>query len=1225
MILAAVFIFLAFIIVKTSSLALISSPLGQFNVTYLNNSDLSFANINYTNNYRINITFISNSSSWDGNTLEILNDTQTYPSSKLSENYSQGNTVTDCQRIGLVVQLENGTQIINITSISSAYSTNVTLIFRQLSCKPGKYYTDKFTIRNISPSFYNETANLTFYLDIPISTDNTFNNQTGIGTFNGSMPINATTYHSYYFNATTAADSMLANSIGLVVNLVSSADIDVFLLDNSGVLRAKSINKTANNEWLVYGDIPTDAQMWEIRIFGNSTSAITYGGSIIFTTMNATDTSDLAISSLDFGVINVTGNSTKYIRLANEGNITISSVTEQKRLYQTRRFSGAGDKNFTIFVPDSSYVESIEVKMNWNGGSNYSLYLYNHTGMLVTSSTGVHRYANISGVEAEERLETRSLSSAANYWTVSVRNNTNETHAYNVTVREYLNFSAWIVTNASALNFLNRTGEPNASSDIRLNFTVPTSAWNGSYEGYVLYTTNTGGALKLPIKIDVTTPMLLVNNTTTSTSYRLDENYGANLTRIMYFKINNIGSLPLGLTVTNSMNLSCGDTSYKANLTHNISNSIPANSYILATVNITFNSSFPACSYQGWIFLNSTDVADQNLTSHPYATNQISLSLNLTNLLDVRLQGIETADGDREIENISNGESLTLKINVYYINGIGPITNLLNISNFTSVYLQETNVTSSYGMIPTSGSLNITNGTAPGFYNNMYNLNATTLANKPGGLYNVYATASVKQGDFTYTGTGANGTINLNQTGLYITVMPGNSTSFTVSNDSSKIFAVNVSNYGLLAASGVDINLVESCSGWALDSSTPAAGIKLNCPGSSLVPAAQNTTCMVYWKINGGSSASSACSGNVTGTPASKWFNPNEITVSVTVSLGGDGSTTATTGAAAAATNASSTARQAAKHMEITAYPGLVTLVQGTSKSSEVVVKNINYTMSQDIKLAVEGDAAKYTTVTPGLVTAVAPQRNASFTVTFTVPTNATIGEFTGTFKAISNYANVSQVFTLKITPKEETKTEINTTLATYIKKSLELEQALNASKAKGGNTTEVEALYATLKEKIIAADNYIAQGNYNAAYGLFSEIESMINQVQTELNKVKEQQAAASKIRWWYVVVIAVGGGVGGILAYLFWPTKETKPKPSYDMGKSKTETREKPAEKRNYRSMFGTLLKGPEKEEIEKPSEVKLRLEKEREGVLFDKLKQKISGLRKKKDINEYKGNEE
>jgi len=94
--------------------------------------------------------------------------------------------------------------------------------------------------------------------------------------------------------------------------------------------------------------------MWEIRVYGNYTSTIPYNGMIVFTTLNVTNSSDIQVSSIDFGVMNASELKQTEIILRNEGNLTLSNVAESKELYHVNRFSGSNAKNFTFFVPDSS-------------------------------------------------------------------------------------------------------------------------------------------------------------------------------------------------------------------------------------------------------------------------------------------------------------------------------------------------------------------------------------------------------------------------------------------------------------------------------------------------------------------------------------------------------------------------------------------------------------------------------------------------------------------------------------------------------------------------------------------------------------------------------------------------------------------------------------------------------------------------------------------------------
>jgi hypothetical protein len=1088
---------------------------------------------------------VNNSLGGNQSIVEILNGTL-YPDSGLTPNYTQGSPSTDCERIRLLTAGPNTTTT-PLSGDGSPNAANFTLTNTHLECYPGRYYTSKFTIRNFSS---NETANITIYLDIPISITNTLSNITAKGSFSGAIPVNTSVYHSFYFNTTSSNTSEIINATAIVINLTSLADVDMFLFDDSGVLRAKSINKTANSEWLDYSFLPTSSSMWEIRIFGNSTSsAITYSGTIFFITMSITDSAGNTPSIINFGTLNATTNTNTSIFLKNEGNYTLTDVAETKELYHVTRFSGSGTSNYTFLVPDSSIVSKVKVSLNWTGASNYSFKFFNQDGTLMASSSNKYVYANRTKAMQEEYAETASIGSSNKYWRVEVVDNALVNSLYTLNAYLYVyNVSEWIITNYTTMTF-NRT---NANVTL-ITFNASSSAMNGTYEGLIRYRDGNGIGISIPIRAYVVTPMLLVNDTLNTEVFRLDENYGTNLTRIIYFNISNIGNNEMILNFTDSGSLSCYSGScsgYSANFSYNTTHSIAGNSNSLVNVNITFNSSLPVNTvYTGWIRINSTNVTS-NITSHPYSDFLITLRLNLTNALDVR-PDFATSDGSRTIKNASSSENVTVKVNVYYINGTGPITDLL-LGNFTSVWLQERNVTSTLGRIPSSGTLNISAGKPTLYSNGYYNINVTVPANSLGGLYDVHATATASRESGSFSGNGVSNSLVINNTGLYMSTT--NSTSFTIGNTSISMFAVNVSNYGNLSASSATINLTESCSGY----SVAYIGMTGSCFGSGsgvtaiISPLGYNTSCVIWWNITAIATAD-ACVAYVMGSPLNQWFNPNYINVTVTIS-GGSGSSSSSS--SSSSSNTALNATTYTPNLAFTKVDAVISVQQNSSASTEVGISNTGQT-NQNITFSIGTINSSWYSLNATNLYLVAG-RSGGIRVTFTVG-NVEVKDYNGVFKATSPTKEITSNFILRVTPAPTTKAQINETLQAYRTNMTSLGQQLNQLKSQGYNVTDVQAKFNELESKVEQAESYIRSGDYNSAYYLFDDIKSLLSEVKSDLTKVKKTGAfgfISLPQGITLYILIGVGIAVGGVLVYLFWPTRGLA-KPAYG---AKTEEVKKP-----------------------------------------------------------------
>jgi len=1120
--------------------------------------------INWTNAesngvYVANLSVITNRSRSDNITIEALNSTQ-----KMQVNYTQttGGT-TSCD---VYVSVRNSTGDYNATYIaalngsSSATATNFTLVYTYNTwkyCYPGRYATSRFTVRNQSSS---ESANVTVYLDIPVLPSNS----TGLGTFNGVLPANATAYHAFFFNASNLISSWIVNATSVFINVSSTSDIDVFLLDNSGNLRAKAANKTIGDEIIRYNYLTASDNMWEIRIYGNSSnSTIFYSGTIILTSLNATNSSSsesvTSLSPLNFGLLNATSNTTANITLSNVGNISLSAVNESKEMYLIRKFSGSTAANFTMLVPDSSIASRLKASLNWTGAANYSLRVYNAAGTMVGESTGKHAYANVSRVEQEEYNETSSFSSTPSTWKIEVYNNTDKTGSYEVTVNVYVDASSWLATNftsyAGATSNFNTSGQNNSTYPILINLTTPTSALNGTYQGKLKYLDSRRAGVEIPIKVEVTAPMLVVNGTMSSGTYRLDENYGANLTRYMYLNISNFGDIPMYLNFTGAANLTSGG--YNASLTFNTTGQVNAGASKMIQATISFNSSMPAATYTGSILVNATN-ATANLTSRPYTYYTINLQLNLTSVLEVRISA--RSSNNSFVVNSSRAENITVKADVFYVNETTNITNLGGLGNFTSVWLVEGNVSGALGRIPATGSLTKYNGTGdqnapfcfgspvdcPSFGgNNHYYVNATVPSDKIGGRYYVYTDVSyAKDTDpHTYNGTGVsltNETIVIDNVGIFMSTNASGcsfgttdcNASISMTNTSTYTYYINISNYGPRDANASDAPVLsENCSGFSASPSVTYA----NCPSTSFAVPGYNTSCLAYWTITASNAAYDACSAQVTGGISGHYYNAQNLSITVTKA-----SVTTTTAPAIPSSSNVTTTTVPAKtaNLSFTQAESLISLLQNSSNATVVIVKNIG-TKNQSINFSIVDVNSSLYTINATSATLLVGQ-SAGFLVTFKVGV-IDVKDYVGKYKAYSSETSETSGFILRVLPLPEKKVEINNTLSLLQANITKLWTEINKTKSEksGINLTAAEQKIADASAQVDLAEQYISNGDYFNAYQLFDSIKSLVAGAETELEAAKVNYDQTHWPNWLIWALVAAGIGGGGLLIYLLWPTR--------------------------------------------------------------------------------------
>jgi hypothetical protein len=1115
-----------------------SSPMGEF---YVKPPSVY---VNWTYNYTNSITITVNEtvSYWFNATVDN--------STTLYFNYTTNQSCDAFSCSYLFVNNASGGYATTSESITGGSTSILTLIARNLpNLWAGRYWA---SIRVYNTSNATENANVTVFLDYPIQVDSI----SGTGMFNGTLPANAPAYQSFYFNT--------SNYTGVVVNLTSSQDVDVFLFDNSSTqkLMAKSINKTANAESLAYSFLPSVWGMWEIRVYGNYTSPIDYDGNIFFTTLNATNASNNAqqFSSIDFGAMNVSSTAQRNITLKNEGNLTLTNVQESKDIYYVKRSGGSAAGNFTFLVPDSSIASKVKAVLNWTGAANYSLSLFKPDGTLAANSTNKYVFANVSGAEHEEYNETTNIT--AGYWRVEVENNSVSTSPYNVTLFVYLaNSSEWFASKYSTSGFtFNRTGLTDSTYIVQIDFTVPNASLDGIYEGYLQYLDQNSAKIKIPITINVTTPVLVVNQTVNSSTIRINENINANLMKVLNITVNNTGTYNLtSIVMTNSAALNYSSSNYIAFTSIQYPSSLSAGDSTAINITMDLNTTTTSDQtglYKGWIFFNTNG---SQYASHPYDFN-LSIELNLTNWLNVSIE--EVVAGNDNVANVTtSAENATVTLNIRYANGTlitGSDVFLIDgdslLRNITNIRLYEANA--SYWIPNSTGSLakTLLNNPEDPPDSGDYSFNVTVPANSKGGRYMVYVNATTKDGRLY--GESSNGILIINDTGLY---MNSSDSLSSVTTGSDVYYYVTVKNFGPFAATSAAIQFNDSTctyvtiTAYDYSSGTCTANPSGNAFTSLSIPAYNISGCWFRFKIhgdtNGTCSASTGYPMFVNGT-SGNWFN-NITGLAIVVSP-----TTTTTTIAASSLPPVGGTTEAPKHLDITSYPSLILVTQGSTNSTNVTVKNINTTRGQDIRVTVENINSSWFAATPTLLVGMLPLNSTNFTVLFSIPADAEVKDYSAKFTAISNFANVSKTFTLRVLPTTETKAQINSTLASFKQNMTELWGEINQSIAGGKNVTVANATFFQLKALIDQAQSHVNLGDYNSAFYLFGNIRTLFNTTRTQLSQALQEQGTG-----WFnlpsfvlpsgiLFYVSIFGGIAAavILLYLFWPVKTGEGKPTVE-----------------------------------------------------------------------------
>ncbi len=688
------------------------------------------------------------------------------------------------------VMTVNNTVDQSVVNVTNASSTAVTISFNASTTMPGRY-TGNLSISNVTnPNSKITTIAVT--LDIPTTFNSTYftsNNFFGI--------VNSTNgFDTFFINVSSAK--------ALYVNINNSA-ADLLLFDPTGTLVAYNNTNSSYNKTILY-PFPLNEGVYQLKVFYNGTNASAYNGIVMFSPLNSNS------SFLDFGQVNTT--STISVFLNNTGLINLTAVVETERITKVARYTNLQNST-NISVPIANHYGSIDVMLEWNNASaDFNLTVYNSSKYPVVNQSKRADMFNATGL-GFDRIFSRAhagINEYNNSWIVSITGD--KWVRYNLTInlnvaQNWLNSSLGNYTRAYVFNATQN------STTVDFNLTIPALSSDGVYNGTITLYAGTGNYMSIPFGINVTVPMLMLNDSFSQKLLQITDNVGSNKTISYVFFLNNTGSYPLTLTDTNSTRLNNSANTLSFN--YSFSSQISAANSTLFTLSInTTAMNTEEIVYYGWIKLNSTD-------AHPYNSLLINITLNLTNKLNTIIYSVanQTDKGVwiTPINKTYNSTTITttnpvfvnVTVNVTYQNNT--FVGILNATNFV-VWLQSE--------FPYEGSnytLNFTNVTIATNITNMnqnmkeYVLNVAIPSTIPGGNYSVFVNAGENNSVTKNGGVGKFNYLYVNSSILAISLSNSSSYSDEFFATGTRDLNVTIMNMGAgnLANVSVKISASGSC------------------------------------------------------------------------------------------------------------------------------------------------------------------------------------------------------------------------------------------------------------------------------------------------------------------------------------------------------------------------------------------------------------------------------
>ncbi len=774
--------------------------------------------------------------------------------------------------------VNNNTAIANQVNISSFGTANVTIRFNASLLKPGRY-TGNMTIVN-STNANARINNITMRLDVPLTMNTTYFRSNSF--FGNVSSLNR--FDVFFFNLSTAN--------GLYVN-VNDSRVDLLLFDDSNVLVATNNTNSSGNKTLLYA-APAHHRTYQLKVFFNTTNAslaVPYNGLVEFSSLNSSQ------KFLDFGSVNASPDAVNPTKLTfninNTAQVNYTAVTETKQLSRVEIYTNAQNStNFT--VPIAGNYLSFDVTLEWNNASSdFNLTIYNSSANTVSIQNKRTDMFNVTGLGFNHIFSraTANINEFNKSWVVSVKGD--PLAYYNLTIKINIG-TGWLNSsfgNYTAYYVLNATQN---STTIEFNASVPQLSTEGIYNGTLTYRADTGHYTTIPFGINVTTPMLTVNNSFSQILLLLTDNIGSNKTLDYTFFVNNTGSYVLNLNDTNSTSLN-NSGSNTIGFNYSLSNSVAARSSTLLKVRMNITTLAVQAGesvYYGWIKLNATN-------AHPYKEFLINMTLNLTNKLNVITSGVANqTDKGVWINPINKTVNYThlasaapvfinATVNVTFQNGT--FVSGLNSSNFTAWLQQEfLYENSNYTLNFTDVNVSSVIEAAPN--QNNYVLNLSVPSTIAGGNYSVFVSAFDGSSAFRNSGTGRFNYLYVNSSALVIDLTNKTHDSDDFYVEGTRDVFVNITNVGGGALFNVSVELSVTGSCTAVAGGYTAA---YNIGNLSGFKSYSNTS--ATWKISIGSN--STCTITAVGAgPPGVWILNDSMVASYKGFFLSPGSTTGPSG-----------------------------------------------------------------------------------------------------------------------------------------------------------------------------------------------------------------------------------------------------------------------------------------------------------------------------------------
>lgn len=240
------------------------------------------------------------------------------------------------------------------------------------------------------------------------------------------------------------------------------------------------------------------------------------------------------------------------------------------------------------------------------------------------------------------------------------------------------------------------------------------------------------------------------------------------------------------------------------------------------------------------------------------------------------------------------------------------------------------------------------------------------------------------------------------------------------------------------------------------------------------------------------------------------------------------------------------------KNLTITSYPSSVEIEQGKTKEIEITLKNSGNGTLTDFELNLSGvDWSDWYSLGT-LPNNLSEDGESTIKLNITVPDDATVDDYSIKITTTANSTITDNVtFTLKVTPTESSKKEINKTTSSLENELSKLKRDLDnlLKRVDNENLTIAFAKLTQAENLLNESKTLINNGNYFVASQKQDEIKALISEIETIISEQQKlYPIGISKGRIVIIVIIIIMGALGALIYYMWLPEGEGyKPKEGF------------------------------------------------------------------------------